>query len=89
MPILLYTQKFKKELRSLTTKNPKLAGQIDKSLKQFCMDPRHHSLRTHKLKGKLHTAWSISVNRSQRIAFSRNGQNIVLLCFGTHDDVYR
>jgi Txe/YoeB family toxin of Txe-Axe toxin-antitoxin module len=42
---------------------------IQKQLKQFQTDPFHNSLRVHKLKGKLKSVWSISIDRKHRALY--------------------
>ncbi len=55
-------------------------------------DPRTPSLRTHKLKGKYAGCLSCSAGYDLRIVFRiidhHDDEAIVLLAFGTHDDVY-
>ncbi len=52
-------------------------------------NPRHPSLRTHKLKGHLGGRWSCSVNYAYRIIFRYvDAREIALLAIGDHD-VYR
>ena len=53
--------------------------------KRFRDNPFHHSLRTHKLKGRLEGYWSISITRKHRIIFSPldNG-DILFVSVGTH-----
>lgn len=55
----------------------------------FRKNPRHRSLRTHKLKGSLRGFLSFSVNYKYRIVFQwENRRTAVLLAVGDHD-VYR
>ena len=55
--------------------NPKLLKKIHKQLLLFKENPRHLSLRTHKLAGKLSHSWSISIEG-----------NIRMLYYISHDD---
>lgn len=45
----------------------KLFEKIEKQLHIFSLDPRHHSLRLHKLKGDLKNVWSISITTDFRL----------------------
>lgn len=72
----------------LAKKNKQLSKKVKKQLHQFQKNPRHPSLRLHKLEGKMQTAWSISVGKSLRLVFVYVEDGILLLNFGSHDQVY-
>lgn len=59
-----------------------------KTLKLLELNPAHPSLRLHKL-GGVHT-YSISINLSYRIKleFLIEGDVVILLYVGSHDEVY-
>ena len=56
----------------------------------FVKDPFHHSLRTHKLSGKLKDLWSFSVEYNLRVLFyfEENNTKAIFMDIGTHDEVY-
>lgn len=47
-------------------------------------DPRHPSLKVKKLEGAK-DIWEMSVTKSYRITFQRNGEIVLLRNIGTHD----
>ena len=54
------------------------------------IDPFHPSLRLHKLRGKLESLHSVSIDMQYRISieFYIKDNRIVPINIGTHDDVY-
>jgi len=80
---IVYSNKFVKRLKSLPVKIVDLA--IEKEI-LFKENPLHPSLRLHELKGELTGLWSISLNKSYRIIFTRmeNG-DILFVSIGKHD----
>ncbi|MFP4374661.1 MAG: type II toxin-antitoxin system YafQ family toxin [Spirochaetaceae bacterium] len=53
-------------------------------------NPAHPSLGLHKLSGKLDGLYSVSINRSYRISleFTIDGDTIIPVDVGTHDEIY-
>lgn len=80
--ILRYFKTTKKE-------NPKLLKKIHKQLVLFKENPRHPSLRTHKLSGKLSHAWSISIEGNIRMLYYISQDEAIFFLIGTHDEVYK
>jgi len=79
-----------KSLQSIKRKDHKLIVQFHKQLRLFQSNPKHQSLRLHKLSGKLQNRWSISINRSVRMVYILLNQNEAYFVeIGTHDEVYR
>lgn len=78
---------FNKKLKILKKKNIRLLRQIKKTLQLFAQNPRHPSLRCHKLKGQLKNVWSISVNCSVRLLYI-DGVNNYFFDLGTHKEIY-
>jgi addiction module RelE/StbE family toxin len=85
---LVFSPDAKKDLAAIKKTNAKLAKKIVKQLEIFIKDPKHPSLRTPKLKGKMGTYWSISVGMSYRIVYLTEGEKILIVGIGTHDEVY-
>ncbi len=66
-----------------------LQQEVKEKITLFEIDPRHHLLKTHKLKGKLKGRYSFSVNYKYRIIFIYTSiTEVVLLMVGDHD-VYK
>ncbi len=77
-------------LQRIKRKDHKLLLQIQKQLNLFQTNPKHHSLRLHKLSGRLQNQWSISINRSIRMVYiAMNKDEAYFVAIGTHDEVYR
>lgn len=69
--------------------NPKLLKKIHKQLILFKENPKHPSLRTHKLSGKLFHSWSISIEGNIRMLYYISHDTAIFFLIGTHDEVYR
>lgn len=76
-------------LKEAQKKNPKLLKKIHKQLGLFKENPRHPSLRTHKLEGKLSNSWSISIEGNIRMLYYISDGNAIFFLIGTHDEVYK
>ncbi len=64
---------------------PKLKDEVEEKILLFQHEPRHPSLRTHKLGGKLKGFLAFSVNYSYRVVFLwENKKSAVLLAVGDH-----
>lgn len=94
MRLLVLTPKFKRAFRKFVKRNANLQQRIEETLQQMETDVFAPSLGTHKLSGKLDGLQSCSCGYDCRIVFSieqnaeANGEVIVLLDIGTHDEVY-
>ena len=77
---------FQQNLKQFCRKNPALRNKVTRVIQKLLEDPRHPSLRLHKLSGK--GDWSVSLNMRIRLIFRFEGQHIFLLRIGTHDEVY-
>ena len=78
-----------KELTKIKKKDQKLANQLQKQLEIFSLNPKHPSLRLHKLKGELKNLWSISISESMRLVFLQEDNEAYFMDIGTHDQVYK
>mgnify|MGYP001227085745 CR=1 FL=1 len=89
---LLRSPAFGRDLRRWLKSHPQGAAAIEAALEQLSADAAHPSLRTHKLRGPLAGCWACSVGHDLRVVFEyvqHEGQEaILLLAFGTHDEVY-
>ena len=79
-----------RELAKIKRRNKKLSEKIEKQLILFQKNPKHPSLKTHKLTGNLTNRWSISINRGLRMVYLVLDKDIAYFVdLGTHDEVYR
>ncbi len=84
------SEKVIRNIKKISQKDKKLASVIKKQLKIFENDPKHPSLRTHKLSGNFSSRWSISITRSIRMTYIlRSNTKAYFIAIGTHDQVYR
>lgn len=88
MKPIKFDQGFIDKLKKLKTKNPTLYFKIHKQLSLFKENPKHPSLRTHQLKGKLKNVFSISISRSFRLIYTKNGEYL-FFDLGFHSQIYR
>ena len=85
---ILLSSKYIKSYRKLVTNNPPLHIKTKKQLKILLQNPKHPSLRLHKLSGEKIEQWSISVAKNIRIIFEYTDDGIYLTNIGTHNQVY-
>ncbi|MCU0544961.1 MAG: type II toxin-antitoxin system mRNA interferase toxin, RelE/StbE family [Oscillatoriaceae cyanobacterium Prado104] len=83
-----------RNFKKLVRKNPELCPLIEATLELLSKDCFNPRLRTHKLTGDLSGIWSCSIDYDLRILFEfvtdpeDEGEAILLLKMGTHDEVY-
>jgi addiction module RelE/StbE family toxin len=78
-----------KEILNISKKNPKLLAKIQKQIALFEENPKHPSLRAHKLSGNLDNMWSISIDMSIRMVYLKiDEKSVVFVRVGKHDEVY-
>ncbi len=82
---ILYSESFKKDFLSLSTKMQKMA---EKKLSLFSDDFRHPSLQTKKMEG-LVNIWEGRVTRGYRFTFVIENKVCILRRIGTHDILKR
>ena len=87
---LLFTESYTRRARRFLKRHPELKRQYAKTLELLQLNPRHHSLRLHRLKGKLGDLHSVSINLTYRITidFIIHEDTIILVDVGSHDEVY-
>jgi addiction module RelE/StbE family toxin len=79
-----------KELTKIKQKDKKLAERIRKQLLLFSINPKHPSLRIHKLTGSMNNMWSISVSLSIRMVYKLlDKDSAYFVDIGTHEEVYK
>lgn len=88
MKIIKFSTDVYKKLQTIQSRDTKLFKKIQKQLKLFKEDPKHKSLRLHKVTREIKNSWSISIDKSFRMIYTENGF-IYFFEMGTHDEVYR
>lgn len=79
-----------KELKLIKRNDKKLAQKIERQILLFISNPKHPSLRIHKLTGRKHDIFSLSVTMGIRMLYKIIDKNIIYFTnIGTHDQVYK
>ena len=79
-----------KSVAQIYKKDKRLAEKIQQQILLFESNPRHPSLRLHKLSGTLDNMWSLSITMSIRMVYRlTNKETAYFVDIGTHDEVYR
>ena len=78
-----------KKLQDIKKSNTKLSSKIQKQLMLFQENPRHPSLRLHKITREVENSWSISIDMSIRMIYTETDEEIYFYEIGTHEEVYR
>ena len=79
-----------KEIINIQRKEKKLANRIEKQILLFEENPKHFSLRAHKLSGNRENMWSISITMSIRMVYLLIDDDLaIFIKIGTHEQVYR
>ncbi len=76
------------KLQKIKKKNPQLFNKIQKQLAIFKQNPKHRSLRLHKITREVKNVWSVSIDRNIRMLYI-DEEDIYFFEIGTHDEVYR
>ncbi|MDZ7696485.1 MAG: type II toxin-antitoxin system mRNA interferase toxin, RelE/StbE family [Deltaproteobacteria bacterium] len=80
---------FKRSYRKRIHRHSHLKRQFRERMKLFLEEPFDPQLRTHKLSGKLKGTWGFSINDDYRVLFEfLDKDKVMLIDFGTHDEVY-
>ena len=90
MARIAYTDSYIRRARKFAKRHPDVLPQYEKTLMLLEQNPTHPSLGLHRLSGKLEGLYSVSINRSFRISleFTIEGDTIVPVDVGTHDEIY-
>ncbi len=90
MPKIRTTKAYEKRLRRFKKEHPEMRDRYVLTLSLLQANPRHPSLRLHKLKGSLAGLSSVSINMQYRIVldFIIRDDQIILIDIGSHDGVY-
>lgn len=87
---VIFTDSYNKRAKKFLKKHKDLINQYEKVLRLLELNPKHPSLRLHKLDGKLQELHSVSINISYRITieFIIENETIIPVNIGKHEDVY-
>lgn len=86
---LKFSPEILKDLKKIKQKNKKLSERIQKQLYLFSVNPKHPSLRTHKLNADMSNLWSISITMSIRMVYRLLSEDqAYFIKIGTHREVY-
>jgi len=90
MPKLIFTESYNKKATKFLKKHKELKNQYQKTLQLIELNPAHPSLRLHKLKGRLDSLYSVSINLNFRILliFMIIEDMIIPVDIGAHSDIY-
>lgn len=83
------SKNFIKASKKLTKNNLLIKEKIKEKIKLFTNNPKHPSLKLHKLKGKMVEDWSFSVEGNIRIILTYIEDGVLLVDVGSHDEVYK
>lgn len=89
MKILKFSPDLLRKLKEIKSIDLKLFNKIQKKLEFFQSDPRHPSLRLHKVTRDIKDVWSISISKSVRMLYTESEEDLYFFEIGTHDEVYR
>ena len=84
-----FSTRVSRQLKRIKKEQPHLFNRIQKQLHLYENNPRHPSLRIHKLKGNLLNSWSLSVGENIRMLYYAEDNKAVFFLIGTHDEVYK
>jgi toxin HigB-1 len=87
---IVYTNAYIKRAKKFARKHPDIVPQYKNTLKLLEINPFHDSLDLHRLKGKLSGHYAVSINIYYRICLDliSEGNKILLIDAGSHDNVY-
>ena len=80
MPTIILTDPFNSDFRKLS---PAERKQARKTLHFIAANPKHNSLKIHRIKGS--GFWEVYVNKDIRIIFEQNSDTLILHAIGHHD----
>lgn len=80
------TSSFEREFEKITKGNTILKKKVIKQLGLVVQNPKHPSLRLHKLESERY--WSISIDKSIRVLVLFENDILYVYHIGKHEDVY-
>jgi addiction module RelE/StbE family toxin len=89
MTKLIWDLAFKRKYKKLIKQIPEIKSLFLSQIEILVENPMDKRLKSHKLSGKLKGYWAFSINYTYRVIFRFTDDNeILLIDFGTHDEVY-
>ncbi len=85
---LIFSKGFLKKLNKRIAAYPKLRAKAKEKIDLFQQNPNNPQLHNHSLKGARKELHSFSVTGDLRIIYKVEGNTVVLLDIGTHNQVY-
>ena len=89
MKPIKFSSDFRKKLKVIRKRDNKLFKKIQKQLKLFQINPRHKSLRLHKVTRDVKSVWSISIDMNVRMLYIDSDEAFYFFALGSHDEVYK
>lgn len=86
--IVHISDKAKKQIAKIKKRDGLLYRKIVKQFGLLMVDPKHPSLRKHKLSGSLDDVWSISLDMNYRALYYLVDGEAYIFRVDTHDRVY-
>ncbi len=90
MTRIIFTESYEKIAKKFLLTHPSLEKQYAKTIRLLALNPKHPSLRLHKLHGRLGGLYSVSINIAYRITlqFIIKNNTVIPIYIGKHDEVY-
>jgi len=89
MKAIVFSPDVLKKLQKIQKKDTKLFNKIHKQLLLFKQNPKHHSLRLHRIVRNVENVWSISIDKNYRMLYQDQPKKAYFFEIGTHDEVYK
>ena len=80
------TDSFKKKARKLCLKNSRLKSILNKQFDLFSLNPKHPSLKLHKLQGNRSIQYAMWVINDLRAIAIKSGDKFIFFDIITHDE---
>lgn len=85
---LEFSKGFTKNYKKRILQNPSLTKKFQERTRLFKVDPKHKSLKDHKLTGSLLGFRAFSITGDIRVIYRKEGDLILLYDIGSHNQVY-
>ena len=79
---------FDRKLKKFLMLHSNLHATVFNLIHSLLMDPFSKKYKTHKLSGSLRNCYGVSINKSYRIIYAFDKNNVYFLNIGSHDEVY-
>lgn len=83
---IFYSKHFIKRIQKRYKDQPVLRNKVVKQVSIFTKNPRHPSLKTHKLKGKRQDQYSFWIEGDLRIVYVVDNSEVIFTDILTHDE---